>query len=136
MNKKKPIIFQLITVFTLVTMSFSPLAVTAQEKGIFLQQRFDKTEEIITKKTSLKKLNSLKYRLEKQGVTFSYSNLKYNKNKEITAIELKIRNNKSSATITFNHSKNTIPVIKIQDINGFFSFKTNKSHPFKRKNYK
>lgn len=90
--------------------------ITAQtnptEKSDFLQNRYNGPIEIITKDFSRKQLNTLKDKLAREGVIFSFSNLKYNSNNEIVKITLKLKNKKSTYVSTWSDKNNPIPNIK------------------------
>ena len=118
MSKRKHFIFRVITLMSLLTFSLHQQEITAQEKMTFLQHRFDESSEIITKNTSKKQLEIIKYNLERQGVLFSYSKLKYNSNKEIIRIYITLKNNKSKFYSKWNQKNLPIPNIKISDTNG------------------
>jgi len=99
--------------------------VYSQEKLQFLIQRFDSFSEIITKKTTEKELKAIKYNLERLGVSFNYSNLKYNSKKEIISINIKLRNRKSEFSSKWIQKNIPIPDIQIAEINGIVSILTN-----------
>jgi hypothetical protein len=86
--------------------------VIAQEKIEYLQHRYDGTTEIITKDFTRKQLNTLKDKLARGGVIFSFSNLKYNSNNEIIKITLKLKNKKSTYVATWSDKNKPIPSIK------------------------
>jgi len=92
--------------------------IQGQEKLQFLIQRFDSFSEIITKKTSEKEFKAIKHNLARQGVFFNYSNLKYNSEKEIISIYLKLKNQKSEFSSKWVQKNISIPNIKIAEING------------------
>ena len=60
--------------------------VFSQEKAKFLKHRYDGYSELITKKSSKNDLENFKNKLERQGVIFTYSNLRFNKKNEIVSI--------------------------------------------------
>lgn len=86
--------------------------VIAQEKIEYLQHRYDGTTEIITKDFTRKQLNTLKDKLAREGIIFSFSNLKYNSNNEIIKITLKLKNKKSTYVATWSDKNKPIPSIK------------------------
>jgi|GEM_PF-6605958 len=88
------------------------IEVIAQEKIEHLQHRYDGTTEIITKNFTRKQLNTLKDKLARGGVIFSFSNLKYNANNEIVKITLKLKNKKSTYVATWSTKNKPIPSIK------------------------
>lgn len=90
----------------------------AQEKKRFLQTRFNGFTETITKDFTKEKLNNLKSNLEKQSLFFSYSNLKFNKQKEIIKITIKVKNKRSNSEVTINDNEKSIPDIKVGEANG------------------
>lgn len=98
--------------FLTTTNSFS------QEKKAFLLQRYEGIKEFITKNTSKEELNNIKHNLERQGVFFNYTNLKYNSKKEIISISIKLRNQKSEFSGEWNQKNLPIPNIKIGEMNG------------------
>ena len=98
--------------FLTTTNSFS------QEKKAFLLQRYEGIKEFITKNTSKEELNNIKYNLERQGVFFSYTNLKHNSKKEIISISIKLKNQKSEFSGEWNQKNLPIPNIKIGEMNG------------------
>lgn len=104
----------LLVVFTL----FFSSNTNAQEKKSFLQTRFNGFTETITKDFTKEKLNDLKNNLEKQSLFFSYSNLKFNKQKEIIKITIKVKNKRSNSEVSFNDSGKPIPNIKVGESNG------------------
>ncbi|WP_188598544.1 hypothetical protein [Polaribacter pacificus] len=108
----------LFTIFAVLVLFQS--AVFAQEKKGFLQNRFDGYSETITKNHTKEKLDELKNTLATTGVQFTYSNLDFNKQHEITHITLLVKNKKSSSTITLD-SKEPIPNVSIGEAYGFVS---------------
>ncbi|WP_347175192.1 hypothetical protein [Polaribacter uvawellassae] len=104
--------------FLLVAVFFISNNTVAQEKKNFLQIRFNGFTETITKNFTKEKLTELKKRLERQGLFFSFSNLKYNKKKEIIKISIKIKNKRSNSEVTFNDNEKPIPDIKVGEANG------------------
>ena len=109
-NKKKYFLLFL-------TFIVSSIATTGQNKGVFLNNRFDKTGEIITKKTTRKELNMIKQKLENESLFFAYSELKYNRKREIIRITIKLLNKKSVISIKWDEKNNTLPSIKIGEEN-------------------
>jgi len=90
----------------------------AQEKKLFLQTRFNGFTETITKDFTQKNLEELKNILERQGLFFSYKNLKYNKSKEIIKITIKVKNKRNNSEVTFDDKEKPIPNIKVGEVNG------------------
>ena len=115
MNKNRYIS---IALFFLLFVSFTNNNVSAQEKKAFLLQRFEGVKEFITKNSTKEELNDIKHNLGRQGVFFSYTNLKYNSNKEITSISIKLKNKKSEFSGEWNQRGLPIPTIKIGEVNG------------------
>ena len=92
--------------------------VIAQEKIEYLQHRYDGTTEIITKDFTRKQLNTLKDKLAREGIIFSFSNLKYNSNNKIIKITLKLKNKKSTYVATWSDKNKPIPSIKTGEFYG------------------
>jgi hypothetical protein len=109
-NKKKCFLLFL-------TFIVSSIATTGQNKGVFLNNRFDKTGEIITKNTTRKELNMIKQKLENESLFFAYSELKYNRKREIIRITIKLLNKKSVISIKWDEKNNTLPSIKVGEEN-------------------
>ena len=109
------IIFFLTLSFAFVNISYG------QEKRRYLLERFEGIKEIITKNTTQEKLNDIKHNLERQGVFFSYTNLKYNSKKEIIRINIQLKNRKSNFSGEWSQKNNPIPTIKIGEDNGIIT---------------
>lgn len=118
--KSNTLLILLITLFC-----YPKNSILAQEKGHFLQHRFDGFGEIITKKTTKQELASIKQKLERQGVQFIYSKLLYNKKAEITSIKIYLKNKRSNLSSLWNQKNIPIPTIKIGEVNGIVSVTTN-----------
>ena len=120
-NKLKihPRKLRLLTIFFAVFTFFLSSEIIAQEKVAFLQHRYDGTLEIITKDFTKEKLNIVKNRLAREGIIFSFYNLKYNKKNEIVKITIHIKNKKSNSSATWNDNKKPIPDIKTGETLGF-----------------
>mgnify|MGYP000527767851 CR=1 FL=1 len=114
-------LFFIIIVFAIF---ISPIECKAQEKANFLEHRFDGYNEIITNKSTPKKLKEIQHKLKKQGVYFTFSNLTYNKKKEIIRITIHLRNKRSEFSSKWNQKNIPIPTIKIGEINGVVSIST------------
>ena len=112
--RKHCYIFSCLMIFTFLATNIS----IAQEKKSFLQSRFNGFTETITKDFTTKKLNALKHKLESQGLFFSFSNLQYNKQKEIIKITIRVQNKRSKSEVTFDNNNNPIPNIKVGESNG------------------
>jgi len=84
----------------------------------FLQSRFNGYSETITKDFTTEKLNAIKHKLESQGLFFSFSNLKYNKHKEIIKITVRVKNKRSNSEVTFDNKNKPIPDINVGEIDG------------------
>jgi hypothetical protein len=95
----------------------------AQEKKTFLQDRFYEYSEVVTKNFTKEKLILLKNDFEREGIIFTFSNLKFNKKKEIIRIRIKVTNKKSNSEISFNNNK-PIPNVKIGELNGITQITT------------
>jgi len=102
---------------------FSHLHISAQEKFLFLQNRFDGFVEIINKNYTEEKLTTLKNDFASIGVAFNFSNLTFNQKTEITGVTLKLKNKKSSASLSLEKTNGTIPAIKVGETNGIVSIK-------------
>ena len=74
--------------------------------------------EIITKDSQKSDLEAIKRKLKSQGIDFSYSNLKFNSDNEITKISVKIKNNNGKASATWERKGSTIPTILVGEKNG------------------
>lgn len=109
--------YLLLSSFLIIFTLFYSSKTNAQEKKSFLQTRFNGFTETITKDFTKEKLNDLKKNLEKQSLLFSYSNLKFNKQKEIIKITIKVKNKRSNSDITFNNNGKPIPDIKVGESN-------------------
>lgn len=109
--------YLLLSSFLIIFTLFFSSKTNAQEKKSFLQTRFNGFTETITKDFTKEKLNDLKKNLEKQSLLFSYSNLKFNKQKEIIKITIKVKNKRSNSDITFNNNGKPIPDIKVGESN-------------------
>lgn len=109
-----------IALFFLLFVSYSN-SLNAQEKRTYLLQRYEGVKEIITKKSTKKELNDIKHNLGRQGVFFSFTNLKYNSNKEIISISIKLKNKKSEFSGEWNQKNLPIPNIKIVEVNGIIT---------------
>lgn len=107
--------------FFIVTVLFT-ITLQSQEKRNFLQHRFDGYKETITKNDKKEKLDFIKSEFERIGIKFTFSNLKFNKKKEIIRVSFKIKNKKSSSSVTLNDGK-PIPNIIIGEINGIVFIK-------------
>ncbi|MFT5761255.1 MAG: bla regulator protein BlaR1 [Polaribacter sp.] len=110
--------YLLLSSFLIVFTLFFSNNTNAQEKKSFLQTRFNGFTETITKDFTKEKLNDLKNNLEKQSLFFSYSNLKFNKQKEIIKITIKVKNKRSNSEVSFNDNGKPIPYIKVGESNG------------------
>jgi len=106
------------TFFLIFLFTFFSNVLTAQEKKSFLQHRFDGFIEIIHKNYTKEKLTALKNDFARIGVDFNFSKLAINNKNEITSITLKLKNNKSSASLTLTMNTGAIPSIKIGETNG------------------
>ena len=106
------------TFFLIFLFTFFLNGLTAQEKKSFLQHRFDGFIEIIHKNYTKEKLTTLKNDFARIGVDFNFSKLTFNKKNEITGISLKLKNKKSSASLSLAIENGTIPSIKIGETNG------------------
>lgn len=95
--------------------------VFSQEKARFLKHRYDGYSELITKKSSKNDLENFKNRLERQGVIFTYSNLRFNKKNEIVSITVKLKNSRSKISSKWNQKNIPIPNIRIGEFNGIVS---------------
>jgi len=122
----------------LIGFTLSSNKLIAQEKKDFLQSRYDGFGEVITKKSTRAELKSIKHKLERQGVYFSYNKLKYNKKKEILRITIHLKNKRSQFSSKWNHKNIPIPNIRIGETNGMVSakpiFTDKKTHPLYIKN--
>lgn len=114
-------LFLIIIVFAIF---ITPFESKAQEKAHFLEHRFDRYSEIITKKSTLENLNDIQYKLKKQGIDFTFNNLTYNKKKEIIRISIRLKNKRSEFSSKWNQKNIPIPTIKIGEINGVVSIST------------
>lgn len=110
--------YLLLSSFLIIFTLFFSNNTNAQEKKSFLQTRFKGFTETITKDFTKEKLNDLKKNLEKQSLFFSYSNLKFNKQKEIIKITIKVKNKRSNSEVSFNDNGKPIPDIKVGESNG------------------
>jgi bla regulator protein blaR1 len=117
--KKNKYIFSIISLFFFA--SFFSNSITAQEKKAYLLQRYEGVKEFITKNSTKEELNDIKHNLERQGVFFSYANLKYNSNKEIISISITLKNKKSEYSGEWNQKNLLIPNIKIVEVNGIIT---------------
>lgn len=113
-NKTSSILITLLLIISSVYCS----KVSAQEKRAFLQHRYDGFSETISKNSTRKDLKNIKYSLERQGVIFSYSKLKYNSEKEIIRIFIKLRNKKSKFSSRWDQKNLPIPNLIIREVNG------------------
>ena len=59
----------------------------------------------------------MKLNLQENGITFSYSNLKYNSKNEIVRISIKIKNEKEKASVSWDTGSEPISNIKVGLIN-------------------
>ncbi len=112
--KKHFYTFSCFIIFTLLATN----NINAQEKKSFLQSRFNGYSETITKDFTTEKLNALKHKLESQGLFFSFSNLKYNKLKEIIKITVRVKNKRSNSVVTFDNNNKPIPNINVGESDG------------------
>ncbi len=112
--KKHFYILSCLIIFTLLATN----NIIAQEKKNFLQSRFNGYSETITKDFTTEKLNTLKQKLESQGLFFSFSNLKYNKHKEIIKITVRVKNKRSNSEVTFDNNNKPIPDINVGESDG------------------
>ena len=106
-----------IALFFLLFVSYTN-NLNAQEKKAYLLKRYEGIKEIITKKSTKKELNDIKHNLGRQGVFFSFTNLKYNANKEIISISIKLKNKESEFSGKWNQKNLPIPNIKIGETSG------------------
>jgi hypothetical protein len=113
-TKKNYILFLFLTLFSLNNLS-------AQEKKSFLQHRFDGFIVMIDKNYTKEKLTTLKNDFARAGIDFNFSKLVINKKSEIISISLKIKNIRSTATLTLNKRKRAIPFVKIGERDGIVS---------------
>ncbi len=113
-TNKTLLLFSFLCVFCFCT----SLKIHAQEKRAFLLHRFDGFSEVLTKDSTKEDLKTIKYILERQGVFFTYSKLKFNANKEIIGIHIKLNNKKSTFSSLWFQKNIPIPNIKIGEING------------------
>ena len=72
----------------------------------------------------------MKYNLERQGVFFSFTNLKYNANKEVISISIKLKNKKSEFSGEWNQKELSIPNIKIVEVDGIITVIKSKNTEF------
>ena len=119
-----------LTFFFLLIASLTNKSLSAQEKKNYLLQRFEGVKELITKKSTVKELNEMKYNLERQGVFFSFTNLKYNANKEVISISIKLKNKKSEFSGEWNQKELSIPNIKIVEVDGIITVIKSKNTEF------
>ncbi len=110
--------FILLTTLLVIVTFFTSNYSVAQEKKFFLQTRFDGFTETITKNFTREKLTNLKKNLKTQGLLFSFSNLKYNKQKEIIKITIKVKNSRSNSEVIFYNNGKPVPDIKVGEANG------------------
>ena len=110
-----------IALYFLLLVSFTNNNISAQEKRAYLLQRYEGVKEIITKNSTKEELNDIKHNLERQGVFFSYTNLKYNSTKEIISISIKLKNKESEFSGEWNQKNIPIPNIKIVEVNGIIT---------------
>ena len=110
-----------ITFLFLIFASFFSNNLSAQEKKAYLLQRYEGVKELINKNSTKEELSDIKYNLERQGVFFSFDNLKYNSNKEIISISIKLKNKKSEFSGEWNQKNLPIPHIKIVEVNGIIT---------------
>ncbi|GEM_PF-7115685 len=110
--------YLLLSSFLIIFTLFFSNNTNAQEKKSFLQTRFNGFTETITKDFTKEKLNDLKNNLEKQSLFFSYSNLKFNNQKEIIKITISVKNSRSNSEVTFYDNDKPIPDIKVGESNG------------------
>jgi bla regulator protein BlaR1 len=104
-----------VLIFTLLLFSST---VIAQEKKSFLQTRFNGFTETITKDFTKEKLSDFKKNLAKQGLFFSFSNLKYNTQNEIIKITITVKNKRSNSEVTFYDRGKPISNIEVGEVNG------------------
>lgn len=133
MKTQKHYLFLLL--FTITSLSKT----LAQEKGFFLQHRFDGFSEIINKDYTKDKLLTLKNDFARSGVDFNFSKLTFNKRNEIIRITIKINNKKSAASLILKEKNTPIPSIKIGEMDDlvfikiikkpFIRIGPNKEHP-------
>ena len=128
----------LLLVWLLVASFLFSYTATSQEKSEFLRQRYDGTSELITKNFTKAQLNMVKNNLEREGILFSFSHLKYNRKKEIIGITIHIKNNKSNSSWTWNDHGKPIPTIKTGAALGavYTTIATNKMNNKNSINYK
>mgnify|MGYP005992117421 CR=1 FL=1 len=102
-----------------------------QEKGTFLQQRFDGFTEIISKDYTLDKLLILKNNFVRSGVDFKFSKTTFNKKNEIIRVTIKISNKESSASLILEEKNTPIPSIKLGEIDNIVIIEIIKKPPFR-----
>jgi hypothetical protein len=83
-----------------------------------LQETSEALVEIITKDFKKSDLQSLKERLKKEGIEFSFSQLKYNENDEIVKLSVKVRNENGKTSATWEKDNEPIPNIKVGTVDG------------------
>jgi hypothetical protein len=115
-----------------IAIFISPNESKAQEKANFLVHRFDGYSEIITHKSTPQNLKDIQHQLKKQGVYFTFSNLTYNKKREIISITIRLRNNRSEFSSKWNQKNIPIPTIKIGEVNEIVSISTQIETPIKK----
>jgi len=74
--------------------------------------------EIINKDSQKNDLELVKKRLKADGIEFMYSNLKFNSNNEIIKISIKVKNETSKVSGTWEQKNNAIPTIYVGENNG------------------
>ncbi len=90
----------------------------AQEKKVFLQQRFDGFTEIIDKGYTQAKLDALSDEFSKVGISCTFDALVYNTKKELTSILITIRNKNNKASLKIVKNNKPIPSIRVGELDG------------------
>ena len=99
----------------------------AQEKKVFLQQRFDGFTEIIDKGYTQERLDALSNKFSKVGISCTFDELVFNTKKELTSIIITLRNNNNKATLSILKNKKPIPSIRVGEVDGRVFIETAKT---------
>ena len=90
----------------------------AQEKKVFLQQRFDGFTEIIDKGYTQERLDALSNEFSKVGISCTFDALVFNTKRELTSIIITLRNKNNKATLSILKNKKPIPSIRVGELDG------------------
>lgn len=112
----------------LVIIMISMHSLFAQEKKVFLQQRFDGFTEIIDKGYTRERLSALSNEFSKIGISCTFNSIVFNRKNELISISIVLRNQNNKATLNILENKNPIPPLRIGEIEGKVSIEVIKTN--------